>query len=96
MSSTIPVDHRLKAENRVLEICKSLGADFYLNPIAGLDLYNRETFLNAGVELRFINPDSVYYKQYTDEFVPFLSMVDVVMFNDVQEVNNKLRLFKLV
>ena len=51
VSSTIPVDHSLRAESRVLAICKARGASAYLNPIGGLTLYQEGDFQSAGIDL---------------------------------------------
>ena len=82
VSSTIPVDHSLRAESRVLAICKARGASAYLNPIGGLTLYQEGDFQSAGIDLAFLKTDDIRYKQFNDNFVPALSIIDVMMFNE--------------
>jgi hypothetical protein len=53
-SSTIPVDHTLKAEKKVIEICKDRKAEVYINPIGGLGLYDKNEFKESGIELTFL------------------------------------------
>ena len=48
----------LRGEDRILEICKRLGANDYINPIGGMALYDQRRFEAAGVELMFINTKS--------------------------------------
>jgi len=80
-SSTIPIDHTLKSEKKVISICKSRGADSYINPIGGIELYSREIFKNEGIDLYFLKSKDISYRQFNNEFVPWLSIIDVIMFN---------------
>jgi hypothetical protein len=81
VSSGIPIDHSLKAQDKVLAICEALGATTYINAIGGTELYDGEVFANRGVELRFIKARPFEYPQFGAAFVPWLSIVDVLMFN---------------
>jgi hypothetical protein len=92
ISSTIKIDHSLKGEYKVIEICKALGATNYLNPIGGVGLYKREQFEKAGIQLNFIKTGNVQYSQFNNEFVPFLSIIDVMMFNDKENIRDFLTL----
>jgi hypothetical protein len=73
----------MKAQARILDICKQEGATRYVNPIGGMELYDKTRFAEAGVELNFIRSQRVEYPQLKNEFVPWLSILDVLMFNDV-------------
>ncbi|ASY24512.1 hypothetical protein A1sIIB106_00220 [Candidatus Planktophila lacus] len=46
-----------KGENKVIEICKALGAKKYINPISGFELYSRENFSSNGITLNFLSPN---------------------------------------
>lgn len=81
VSSELDVDLGLKGQDRVLAMCHALGADTYINPIAGSGLYSRDEFLAGGVELRFLRSTPFEYAQFGNSFVPWLSIVDVLMFN---------------
>lgn len=87
VSSSILFDNNLKAEEKVLDICRAMGADHYINPIGGVDLYDKEMFLEHGVKLSFLKAGAVEYQQLQNEFVPFLSILDVLMFNSVDDIN---------
>ncbi len=82
ISSTIPVDHTLKAESKVIAICKARGARTNLNPIGGVALYHRDAFKDAGMDLFFLKTGDMRYKQFNDGFMPALSIIDVMMFNE--------------
>ncbi len=71
----------LKAQERIIDICKKVGADTYINATGGKDLYNKEDFERAGLTLKFIKTHSITYPQSGNEFVPWLSIIDVMMFN---------------
>lgn len=86
ISSEIPIDNTLKGQDRVLALCKATGADTYVNPIGGFDLYSKEEFCVQGIDLQFIKPILIEYAQFGDAFVPWLSIVDVLMFNPLHEI----------
>lgn len=90
ISSSIDIDHTLKSQDKVLAICKKLNADIYINAIGGQDLYVAEAFRNEGIELRFIKTKPVEYKQFDNEFVPWLSIIDVMMFNSKKRIKEYL------
>ena len=81
VSSTVEIDHRLKADRKVLAICHALGATRYINSIVGRQLYSVAEFAEHGVELKFIQSRVVPYRQFGERFVPSLSIVDAMMFN---------------
>lgn len=85
-SSTIKINHDLRAQEKVLALCKACGTQTYINPIGGTELYDREVFTAAGVKLKFIKARPFEYPQFGSEFVPWLSIVDVLMFNQLDQV----------
>ena len=85
-SSSIAIDPALKAEDRVLALCRATGASAYVNAIGGQKLYSREEFEAHGVELKFLESHAITYPQFGDPFVPWLSIVDVLMFNSVPTI----------
>jgi len=87
-SSEIGIDHGLKGQDKVLAICKSLGAETYINAIGGLELYAPDAFHAHGIDLKFIKSKPLEYAQFGSEFVPWLSIVDVMMFNSLEAVHD--------
>ena len=52
----------------------------YINASSGEHLYSREEFRENGIELFFIrNRGAVTYSQLSNEFIPSLSIIDVIM-----------------
>ncbi len=90
ISSGIPINHQLKAEEKVLALCKAKKANAYLNPIGGVELYSRENFKGEGIELQFIKTNDFKYVQFENDFIPFLSILDVLMFNSPEKINEYL------
>ncbi len=77
-------------------ICKELNATEYYNAIGGQELYSKEKFMNDGIELFFIKTKDVYYKQFKNEFVSNLSIIDIMMFNSKEEIKEMLAHYELV
>lgn len=96
ISSTINMDHSLHNKYRVIETCKRLEGDIYINPIGGIELYDKEEFLINGIDLKFIHTSNIEYKQYENEFIPNLSIIDVMMFNSVDDIRKMLELYELL
>ena len=86
ISSDISIDHGLKNQDKVLALCAAVGADTYVNAIGGMALYAKETFQQVGIELKFIHSKAFEYPQFDNEFVPWLSIIDVMMFNPLDAI----------
>jgi hypothetical protein len=90
VSSTIDCDHSLKSAERVQGICKALGADTYVNPVGGIELYSKEDFAAKGIALKFLKALPFEYPQSGNPFVPWLSILDILMFNSKTLVEEKI------
>lgn len=77
---------QLKNQEKVIQICKERNAISYINPIGGVELYNKPSFQENGIELNFMQANNIQYQQFKNEFVPFLSILDVGMFNEKEEI----------
>jgi hypothetical protein len=86
ISSEILIDHELKGQAKVLALCKAIGAHTYINTIGGVELYAKDDFHIQGIELQFIMARPFEYAQFGDAFVPWLSIIDVLMFNPLSAV----------
>ena len=96
ISSTIACDHSLRGENKVIAICKAMGATTYINAIGGQELYSHSTFATHDIALKFIKTRPIFYPQYTSEFVAHLSIIDVMMFNSKEQIRCMLGEYDLV
>ena len=95
-SSEIYNNQDLKQKDRLFDICKTENIKQYYNPIGGMELYKKEDFLEKGIELNFIKTLPTEYKQFKNEFVPWLSIIDVLMFNNAEEINVMLDNYELI
>jgi hypothetical protein len=96
ISSSLNKDNTLRGQDKILNICKMLGADEYINAIGGQELYDYESFKNQGIELKFLKSRLTEYKQFKNEFVPNLSIIDVMMFNEVSNIKEMLLNYDLL
>jgi len=83
ISSSVAIDHDLTAQDKVLALCKAMGADTYINTIGGMKLYENSAFRAHRIDLRFIKSMPFEYTQFGATFVPWLSIVDVMMFTPI-------------
>ena len=95
-SSEIEKNNDLKFDARIIDICKRVGADYYINAIGGQALYDKEEFAEEGIKLNFIDTNDIVYEQFGKAFVPNLSIIDVLMFNSKDEIKTMLDAYKLV
>jgi len=91
VSSSVPVRADAKGQDKVLALCHALGATTYRNAAGGLDLYARSDFQQHGIDLEFIRPRPWEYPQFGELFVPWLSILDILMFNPLEQVCERVR-----
>ncbi len=89
-------NNHLQSQARVIDICKKEKAIEYLNPIGGLQLYSKDVFNREHIKLSFIKPKPINYQQFNNEFVPWLSIIDIMMFNSPNEIKAMLNQYELV
>lgn len=95
-SSTLDKDNELRGQEKVLAICEELGTTHYVNAPGGRNLYDCENFAKKGIQLSFIQPMPVYYRQFGNTFVPNLSIIDVMMFNNQEQCRKLVEGYELV
>jgi hypothetical protein len=95
-SSHLTKDKSLKSQERILEICRLVGAKVYINLPSGKSLYDKESFENNQINLRFIQPTLLEYRQFGADFVPSLSIIDALMFNDLERIKSMLKEYSLL
>lgn len=88
ISSDIKKDNNLKGQDKILEICKKLGAKDYINASGGVELYDEKVFLENNMFLKFIKSNTVIYPQFKNTFISHLSIIDVMMFNSVENIRD--------
>lgn len=87
----------LEKQARLIDICRQEQAETYLNLPRGAALYSKVVMKAAGIDLYFIQPAlTPYPQQRGGEFIPGLSILDLMMNNSVEEVNCLLDHYVLV
>ncbi len=95
-SSKLTKNTLLKGQEKVIDICKVLEADTYINSIGGQGIYDFKEFASNGIMLKFLKSEKVAYPQFQHDFIENLSMLDVLMFNSVGKIKDMLDNYKLI
>jgi WbqC-like protein family len=77
-------------------ISGSLEADEYINPIGGRALFDSAEFAANGVALSFLDMPTLVYPTGNFAFVPDLSILDVLMWNEPESVVNAIKTARVV
>lgn len=86
----------LKRADRLIAITQALGGSHYVNLPGGMTLYSTQEFAKQGVDLRFIFEKTTRYKQFDYEFLPKLSIIDVMMHTDPATLRHMLAQYELL
>ncbi len=95
-SSQIIKNDSLRGQDKILEIIKQLNFREYINPIGGTNLYDSKIFQAHGVKLYFLKTKDYIYRQNSINFIPNLSIVDILMWNTKGQVRKLLEKYELV
>jgi hypothetical protein len=95
-SSAVYQNAHLDRVHRLVDLCRRTNSDTCIVPIGGKELYAREEFMKHGIGLKYISPGLNPYQQGArSDFVPSLSIIDVLMWNEREEVRTMLKDHKL-
>lgn len=89
-SSTSYSNQTLKKGDRLIDICHIEKQNLYINAVGGKEIYNQEQFKSKGVTLKFLVPELHEYLQFKQPFVPWLSVIDILMFNTKEYIVDKI------
>ncbi|MGE7020273.1 WbqC family protein [Solibacillus cecembensis] len=84
------IDRADAADEWGIIVSKALNATEYINAIGGKEFYSQQKYKENGLEIKFINPILTPYEQYKNNFTPGLSIIDVMMFNDINNIKDML------
>lgn len=96
VSSDLNKNNDLRGQEKILAICERLGASHYVNLPGGRTLYDQSVFLERGKKLSFIQSKAITYYQFGNDFVPNLSIIDVLMFNNKEQCAKLLKEYEFV
>lgn len=92
----VEIDEVNSPDEWALNICKALKADSYFNPTGGMSFFDTKKYLDSGIKIYFLNHKPTEYTQISSDFVPFLSIIDVMMFNSPEKINEYLNNYELL
>ena len=95
VSSSLAYPRTEKGQGKILAIGEQQGASAYINLPGGAALYEPKAFAERNIRLQFIQPQPITYNQFNPPFVPNLSIIDVMMFNDLPRINHLLQQYAL-
>lgn len=96
ISSDIEKDNNLKGQDKIIELCKKLKANNYINAVGGISLYDKDIFVKCDISLNFLKSNPIIYSQFKNEFIPWLSIIDVMMFNSPEQIKDFLSQYDLI
>lgn len=95
ISSELNYERDKSAADRLIDISKILSCSKYINSPGGIKLYDKDYFSEQDVELSFIKMTAGSYSQNQSEFIPYLSMIDVLMWNNKAQIKKLMQQFEL-
>lgn len=95
-SSEINKNSLMSGQDKIIDICKILHADTYINPIGGIELYKNHSFSSCGIKLSFLKSKLILYKQNNNEFIQGLSILDMMMFLPKKKIKLMLDEYQLI
>ena len=90
---TNPTDRSI---DRIISICDQLDTEVYINPIGGISLYKKESFIKNCINLKFLKTHDIVYNQDIKKYISNLSIIDVMMFNKKDEVKELIKKYDII
>ncbi len=84
----LDIEDVLAPDEWALNICKSIsGVKEYWNPEGGITFFDKEKYKRNGIDVKFLKYNLTPYNQKTKTFESGLSIIDLLMFNSINDVN---------
>jgi len=94
------IDESLKKSKRkterIISISKQEQANIYINAYGGTALYDKNEFAAHGIELFFLKTKDHNYKQFSNNFYPNLSILDVLLNCGIENTQKLLTNYELI
>ncbi|RAU47310.1 MULTISPECIES: WbqC family protein [unclassified Pseudomonas] len=94
-SSDLILGSPVDKQERIIRIAHTFEATTFITPEGGSVVYDRDHFARNRLLVRFFRMSPVEYRQFRQPFVANLSIIDVLMFNCVEQVQHLLTQFQL-
>lgn len=96
LSSELDYNRDLSAADKLIAMANIVKSNDYINSPGGIELYEKEFFAARNVKLSFIKMKEVSYQQGKNEFVPYLSMIDILMWNSIEDTKSILNEYEVI
>lgn len=94
-ASELDYDREVDRADRLINLSKYFNCEQYINSLGGKELYDKKYFLEQGIQLKFIESKIKPYSQISSTFVPYLSMIDILMNCGIEEIKQLMVSYKL-
>ena len=74
-------------KNKIIPLLIETGADTYINPIGGRDLYQESDFLDSGKSLEFFKPNFTSDEVMAMHSIPHASIIHFILHNSPEELS---------
>lgn len=95
-ASACTYNRHLKRQDRLIDLAKNLKTTEYLNSIGGTVLYSKKEFAKHNLKLLFLKTKNINYRQFNQNFIPDLSIIDILMFNNQKEITKLMKQYELI
>ena len=92
----IEIEEVKEADEWALQICKAIKANTYINPKDGISFFDVTKYKNEEIDIKFLEFRIEEYKQLDNVFTPYMSIIDVMMFNEKEVIKEMLSKFKYI
>ena len=93
----LSIDDVKAPDEWALNICKVIeNANEYWNPEGGLEFYDRTKYGKEGIDFKFLKMNIQKYSQRREEFIERLSIIDIMMFNRIDDIQKMIDDFVLL
>lgn len=79
-----------------LYVTEALRGDVYVNPPGGKSFYDKEKFKSKNIKLQFLESGLKPYLQGVGQFEPGLSIIDIMMFCNENEIKDMLGNYRII
>jgi len=86
----IKLDPHSSPQQKIIRICKELGVSEYVNLIGGKELYEEREFIKNEIKLTFRSIPDFEYTCEGYEYIPKLSIIDLLMWNKPTKIKEYL------
>ena len=90
------IDNAEEADEWGMHLSMESNATTYINRIGGKDFYDQQKYIDQGIDIKFIQSILTPYNQFDKSFVPGLSIIDILMFNDLSSISKMLDQYELI